>query len=271
MLSQFESELFKFNENLDDLYGLAAFIEKAVREDAPPVINEGGMIKTGYCKELDELIKIGRDGKGWIARLEVQEKDATSINSLKIRYNKVFGYYIEVPKTHSKSVPSRYVRKQTLVNAERYITEELKNFEQQVLGAEDRRAALEYEIFTEIRGEVTKHNRLIQDVAQFIAGLDCLLNLAEVADLTTSAELIRFSHTDLVQSRNVQVLSTIRNIGGKDAENVIVQFAVRYDSDPNTYYAFGEDIVASIPANGAAEADTILQRVEDNHDCRASA
>ncbi|PQP35857.1 DNA mismatch repair protein MutS [Desulfobacteraceae bacterium SEEP-SAG9] len=183
LLLQFESERFKLNANLDDLYGLAAFIEEAVREDAPPVTNEGGMIKTGYCKELDELIKIGRDGKSWIARLEVQEKDATSINSLKVRYNKVFGYYIEVPKTHSKSIPARYVRKQTLVNAERYITEELKNFEQQVLGAEDRRAALEYEIFTEIRGEVTKHNRLIQDVAQFIAGLDCLLNLAEVADL----------------------------------------------------------------------------------------
>ncbi len=185
-IKQLNADLFKADENLysllENLYDLAGRIEKAIREDAPPTINEGGIIKTGYNNELDELIKISRDGKGWLANLEAKEKEATGINSLKVRFNKVFGYYIEVSKTHSQKVPPRYVRKQTLVNAERYITDELKSFESKVLGAEDQRAALEYEIFNEIRGDVVKNNTSIQEVAQFLARLDCLLNLAEIAD-----------------------------------------------------------------------------------------
>jgi DNA mismatch repair protein MutS len=167
---------------LDDLYHLADFIEKAIREDAPPVINEGGIIKKGFNSELDELMAISRDGKSFLAQLEAKEKRSTAINSLKVRYNKVFGYYIEVPKTQVRSVPTHYVRKQTLVNAERYITDELKTFEARVLGAEERRASLEYEIFNQIRAEVVKNNKEIQIVAQFIARIDCLVSLAEVAD-----------------------------------------------------------------------------------------
>lgn len=181
-LSMFKAGFFKFDKKLDNLYDLAELIENAIREDAPPVINEGGMINTGFEDELDKLIKISKDGKGWLAKLEIKEKDTTGINSLKVRYNKIFGYYIEVPKTHYKAVPPHYVRKQTLVNAERYITDELKKFEQKVLGAEERRAALEYEIFNRIKSEVVKHNASIQDVAQFIARLDCVLNFAEIAD-----------------------------------------------------------------------------------------
>ena len=123
--------------DVDSLYTLADLIERAIREDAPPTINEGGLIKKGYNQELDDLIRISRDGKGWLAELEIREKAATDINSLKVRYNKVFGYYIEVPKARSAAVPPHYVRKQTLVNAERYITDELKKFESQVLGAEE--------------------------------------------------------------------------------------------------------------------------------------
>jgi len=181
-LAQCKSELLQYNGNLDDLQELAVLIEKSIREDAPPVINEGGMIKLGYSDELDTLIKISRDGKGWLASLEAKERETTGINSLKVSYNKVFGYYIEVSKTHSAAVPPSYVRKQTLVNAERYITDELKKFEHEVLGAEDRRSALEYEIFNQIRQAVVKQNRSIQEVAQFIARLDCLFSLAEVAD-----------------------------------------------------------------------------------------
>ncbi len=181
-ISKLKSALFQWQENLKPLYELANVIEKAVREDAPPTINEGGMIKPGYHNELDELVKISRDGKGWLANMEVQEREATGITTLKVRYNKVFGYYIEVPKSRASQVPANYVRKQTLVNAERYITDELKTFETKVLNAEDRRAALELEIFNEIRKEIVNNYRNLESVAQFLACLDCLLNLAEVAD-----------------------------------------------------------------------------------------
>jgi DNA mismatch repair protein MutS len=182
MLLELQSELFQWNQNLNSLYELAEELEKAIREDAPPTINEGGIIKSGYHKELDELVKISRDGKGWLANLEIQEREATGINTLKVRYNKVFGYYIEVPKSRSTDVPANYVRKQTLVNAERYITDTLKSFETKVLNAEDQRAVLELEIFNEIRQEVVKNYKDIQSVARFLARLDCLLNLAEIAD-----------------------------------------------------------------------------------------
>ena len=157
-------------------------MERAIREDAPPTINEGGIIKTGFNEELDELILLSREGKGWLVKLEASEKEATNINSLKVRYNKVFGYYIEVPKIHSESVPPHYIRKQTLVNAERYITDELKTFETRVLGAEEQRASLEYELFNEIRREVVGNNSSIQAVAEFLARSDCLLSLAEIAE-----------------------------------------------------------------------------------------
>jgi DNA mismatch repair protein MutS len=181
-ISNLEASLFKWDRNLVDLYQLAELIEKAIREDAPPFINEGGMIKQGYHELLDDLIRISSDGKGFLAQLETTERKKTGINSLKVRYNKVFGYYIEVPKTHSQSVPDHYVRKQTLVNAERYITDELKIFEHKVLGAEEQRASLEYEIFKEIRDKVAKENKTIQEVAQFLSMLDCIMNIAEAAD-----------------------------------------------------------------------------------------
>ena len=181
-LQQLSSEFFRYDEKLDDIYALADLIEKAIREDAPPTIQEGGIIKTGYNVQLDELITVSRDAKGWLAKLEATEKQTTGINTLKVRFNKVFGYYIEIPKSRSKDVPPHYVRKQTLVNAERYITDELKSFESKVLGAEEQRAVLEYKIFNQIRQEIVNQNADIQRVAYFLARLDCLVNLAEVAD-----------------------------------------------------------------------------------------
>ncbi len=182
LLSELKSALFTPPENLDRLDVLAELIEQSIREDAPPTINEGGIIKNGHNSELDELVQISRDGKGWLARMEVREREASGINTLKVRYNKVFGYYIEVPKSRSESVPVNYVRKQTLVNAERYITDELKSFEMKVFGAEDRRAALEYELFNEIRNEIAQNNQHIQETARFLARVDCLADLAEIAD-----------------------------------------------------------------------------------------
>lgn len=181
-ISGLTTPLFQWTENLEDLKELADTLEAAIREDAPPVINEGGIIKEGYNAELDGLIHVSRGGKGFLAALEASEREKTGINSLKVRFNKVFGYYIEIPKTHAEAVPHHYVRKQTLVNAERYITDELKKFENQVLGAEDRRATLEYELFSEIRKGIVAKNFLIQGVAGFIAQLDCLLSLADLAE-----------------------------------------------------------------------------------------
>jgi len=181
LLADLDSELFQSPDGIEHLPQLADLIDRAIREDAPLTINEGGIIKDGYNPELDDLVQISRDAKGWLARLEVREKDNTGISTLKVRYNKVFGYYIEIPKSRAESVPADYVRKQTLVNAERYITDELKSFELKIIGAEDQRATLEYDIFNEIRAEVANNNPDIQRVARFLARIDCLINLADVA------------------------------------------------------------------------------------------
>jgi len=183
-LSTFRADLFCWdNSILAPLKRIGKLIEDAIVDDPPPTINEGGIIRRGYNPELDKLIDISRNGKTWLAELEKKEKEATGINSLKVRYNKVFGYYIEVSRANLKSVPPDYIRKQTLVNAERYITEDLKIFEAQVLNAEDKRATLEYELFNEIRNSIIEINSQIMTIAQFVARLDCLMGFAEVADL----------------------------------------------------------------------------------------
>jgi len=181
LLAELQSELFAPPARSEHLQELAALIDRAIREDAPPVINEGGLIKSGYNPELDELVRISRDAKGWLAQLEVDERERTGINTLKVRFNKVFGYYIEIPKSRAESVPVHYVRKQTLVNAERYITDQLKTFEMKILGAEDQRSTLEYELFGEIRAAVVENNPRIQQAARFLARVDALTNLAETA------------------------------------------------------------------------------------------
>ncbi|MBU1055339.1 MAG: DNA mismatch repair protein MutS [Proteobacteria bacterium] len=180
-VENFKSPFFAWDQEIDDLYFLAEIIEKAIREDAPPVLNEGGLIKEGFNEELDALIKASSQGKGWLAKLEAKEKEETKINSLKVRFNKVFGYYIEVSKSQSKFVPAHYIRKQTLVNAERYITDELKQYEKDILNSQDRRNILEHELFSQIREKVAKLNPAIQQIAHFIARLDCAGALSEVA------------------------------------------------------------------------------------------
>jgi DNA mismatch repair protein MutS len=180
-LSNLITGFLKWDADIDDLLVLAEIIDKAIREDAPPFINEGGLIKAGYNDELDNLVKTGSEGKGRLAKLEARERAETGINSLKVRYNKVFGYYIEVSKAGAKAVPDRYVRKQTLVNAERYITEELKKYEMDVFNSEERKNILEYELFLKIRDEAAKHNPAIRSAAKFLACLDCVACLAEAA------------------------------------------------------------------------------------------
>ncbi|MFO7962410.1 MAG: DNA mismatch repair protein MutS [Desulfobacterales bacterium] len=182
LMQSFSSELLRWQTDTAPLQSLAEVIEHSIRDDAPPVLNEGGIIKEGFDRELDALIRISRDAKGFLARLESDQKEITGIPSLKVRYNKVFGYYIEVPKSQIHAVPGHWIRKQTLVNAERYITEELKDFESKALSAEEKRASLEYEIFARVRTQVIAENERIQEVSYFLADVDCLLALAVLAE-----------------------------------------------------------------------------------------
>ena len=181
-LSEMKSALLKeINERLNPLPDLYSLLDRALREDAPATLREGGIIKEGFSKELDELREAAAQGKEWIAEMENKERLRTGIKSLKIGYNAVFGYYIEVTKPNLRLVPKDYIRKQTLVNAERFITEPLKELEAKVLGAEERMAELEYEIFVSLRDEVVRRAEEVLQVARAVAELDALQSLAEVA------------------------------------------------------------------------------------------
>ncbi len=166
-------------EDFDDLFKL---LESSIVESPPLTIKEGGIIKPKYDKELDGLREIGKEGKGWILQLEAGERKKTGISSLKVRYNQVFGYYIEVTKSNLHLVPDHYIRKQTLVNAERFIIPELKEFEAKVLGAEEAICQLEYRLFEDIRRKVSDATPRLQKTASAIATIDILASMAEIAD-----------------------------------------------------------------------------------------
>lgn len=168
-------------ESWKDLSEVASCILQSLKEELPLSIREGGLIRDGVLGELDELRSILLDGKSMLARMEEQEKSRTGIGALKVRYNRVFGYYIEVPQSKSDKVPSDYIRKQTLVNAERFITPELKTYEEKVLGAEERIRRLEFELFTKLREDVARHSSDILKMARKVSELDALLSLATVA------------------------------------------------------------------------------------------
>ena len=182
-LSNCQTELLKdINENLDELQDIHKLIDKAIVDDPPMTIKEGGIIKLGYDPEIDTLKTAQIEGKNWLIQLELEEKEKTGIKNLKVGFNKVFGYYLEVTKSFLDQVPERYIRKQTLTNAERYITEELKNLENQILGAEERVVNLEYNAFTQIREEIAKNIRRLQKTSEAVASLDVLVSFATVAE-----------------------------------------------------------------------------------------
>ena len=183
ILEHCQSEMLKdIYENLDELKDIHELIEKAIVEDPPMTVKDGGIIKMGYDEEVDKLKTATTEGKNWIIQLEADEKEKTGIKNLKVGFNKVFGYYIEVTKSNLSQVPERYVRKQTLTNAERYITEELKNLENQILGAEEKVVILEYNIFTKIREEIAKNIVRLQNTATLVSTLDVLSSFAQVAE-----------------------------------------------------------------------------------------
>ncbi len=172
-------ELYK---NLDELKDVFALIEKSIVEDPPMTIKDGGIIKLGYDEEIDTLKRASTEGKTWLAKLETDEKEKTGIKTLKVGYNKVFGYYIEVSKSFVSQVPERFIRKQTLTTGERYITEELKTIENQILGAEEKVVNLEYNAFVEIRTEIAKNIKRLQKTANVVSTLDVLSSFAQVAE-----------------------------------------------------------------------------------------
>jgi DNA mismatch repair protein MutS len=173
--------LAECRDKLDRLEDVVAWIDETLVDEPPLSVREGGLIREGMDPQLDEWIQISREGKDYIARMESVERQKTGISTLRIGYNRVFGYYMEVTKAHSESVPPSYVRKQTLVNAERYINEELKEYELKVTGAEERRTALEYEIFVALRERVSGQSQRIQAAADLVARLDIWTTMAQIA------------------------------------------------------------------------------------------
>lgn len=173
------TELFEELDCLEDIYEL---IDNSIVEEPPIQIKDGGIIKEGYSETVDELRSAKIEGKTWLSQLEEKEKELTGIKTLRVRYNSVFGYYIEVTNSFKDKVPDRYIRKQTLVNAERYITDELKTLEEKILGAEEKLFATEYNLFNEIRDKIAAHVVRIQKTASSVSMADALASLAYVAE-----------------------------------------------------------------------------------------
>ena len=183
ILSNTNSKLLKeLFESLDDLQDIYKLIDDTIIDEPPISTKEGGLIKLGYNEEIDKLKTATTDGKKWLIELEAKEKEQTGIKNLKVGYNKVFGYYIEVSKSNVGLVPDRYIRKQTLTTGERYITEELKNLENQILGAEERVIQIEYNVFVEVREKIERQLQRIQKTANVISILDVLCSFANVAE-----------------------------------------------------------------------------------------
>ena len=173
--------LCELRSRLGDSRELVDEIRRTVAEEPPITLSDGGIIKEGFSTELDDFRKAATEGKNWIASLQAQEQEKTGIKALKIRYNKVFGYYIEVSNANKHLVPEEYIRKQTLTNGERYITPELKEVESKILGAEDKSKALEYTIFQKLRLKALEYTSEIQQTANAMAAVDVILSFAEVA------------------------------------------------------------------------------------------
>ena len=182
-LKDCKCELLKdLYENLDELQDIYELIDNSIVDDPPMTVKDGGIIKLGYDEDIDKLKTAQTEGKNWLIKLEAEEKEKTGIKNLKIGFNKVFGYFLEVTKSNLDLVPDTYIRKQTLTNAERYITEELKNLENQILGAEEKVVVLEYEAFTKIREEISKNIVRLQKTSEIVSTLDVLTSFSQVAE-----------------------------------------------------------------------------------------
>jgi DNA mismatch repair protein MutS len=232
--------LARLREQLDPLDEIIALIERAIDADTPPAIRDGGAIRAGVDGELDDLRSIARDSKSILLQIEARERERTGIGSLKIRFNSVFGYYIEVSKSHFSKVPPDYIRKQTLVNAERFITPDLKELEEKIVGAEEKSIAIELRIYDGLLGAIARVSPAILATAHTVGDVDALASLAVTAvrnryvraTISGDAEICiedgrhpvieqltaeRFipNHTDIVRDRNGIQVITGPNMGGK--------------------------------------------------------
>lgn len=200
---------------LDPLEDLTGLLERAIHPDAPPVISEGGIIRDGYSAILDEYRSAATNGKQWIIDLEAKEREATGIKNLRIQYNRVFGYYIEVTKSYYDMVPMRYQRRQTLANSERYITPELREIEQKIVGAQEQSVRLELQLFTEIREKIAGEIVRIQHTAQGLKTLDAMLSLAKVAvsNHYVRPEITQDGSLEIVEGRHPVVEQTMQEGG----------------------------------------------------------
>jgi DNA mismatch repair protein MutS len=204
--------LSEISSGVDPLQDIAGLIDRAIHDDPPVSVKEGGIIREGYDDELDQLISLSRDGKSWIAEFAASERERTGISSLKVGFNKIYGYYIEISKANLHLVPSDYIRKQTLVNGERYITESLKAMEEQVLGAEEKRVELEFEIFDRIRTTIANENQRIKATAELIAEIDVIAGLAETAEANhyTCPEVNEGTDIDIVDGRHPVIERSVK-------------------------------------------------------------
>ncbi|GAE89951.1 DNA mismatch repair protein MutS [Acetivibrio straminisolvens JCM 21531] len=249
LISDLKSDLnvLSYNE-LDTLTDVYEIIDKAIVDEPPVAVKEGGIIKEGYNEEVDKLRSAAKDGKKWIAHLESKERERTGIKNLKVGFNKVFGYFIEVTKSYYSQVPDDYIRKQTLANCERYITQELKEIENTVLGAEDRLVELEYQIFVDIRNRVAKEINRLKSTARSLARIDVLCSLAEVAD--------RESYT-------MPVVTDDDKIEIKDGRHPVVEKMIGQGAFvPNdTYLDMGENQISIITGPNMAGKSTYMRQV----------
>ena len=182
ILGEFNSELLaELGRELDPLQDIFRLIGDAIVEEPPITVREGGIIKDGYNQEADKLRQAKTEGKNWLAELEAREKEKTGIKTLKVKFNKVFGYYFEVTNSFKDQVPDYYIRKQTLTNAERFTTDELKQLEDIIMGAEEKLVSLEYDLFCEVRDKIGAEVIRIQKTAKSIAGIDVFCSLSVVA------------------------------------------------------------------------------------------
>jgi DNA mismatch repair protein MutS len=198
------NELIQVRDGLQPLHEVSRLIQDAIEPDPPLSLADGGVIKKGYHAELEELRTLAHSGKTWIADLQQQERERTGIPSLKVGFNNVFGYYLEVTHTHREKIPADYIRKQTLTNAERYITPALKEYEEKILNAEERILALEAHLFNDVRLRVTEQAEAIQTNARLLAALDCYASLATTAveNLYSRPEVNDSTVLDIVEGRH---------------------------------------------------------------------
>ena len=246
-LSTYTSTLIgELSQELDDTREVSELIETSIREDPPHLVRDGGFIKEGYNAELDDLRNTSSLGKDWLKDLELKERKRTGIHTLKVRYNKVFGYYIEVTRAKSDAVPDEYIKKQTLVNAERFITPELKEWEVRLLTAEDEAKAVELTLYGEILDNIRRHTTRIQDTADEIATLDTLLSFATVS-----------SEMDYVRP----IINDSDRIEVKEGRHPVIERASREPFTPNDLLidSSGDQIILLTGPNMAGKSTYIRQ------------